>query len=190
MRRASALSMPRRRLATCFFWAFRRTVPPRMSLREWKAPLPDGAEALTVWRGNYQGKPAVILCGADARGLMYAALDVADRVGWAREAAIRSAKCATPPKSRYLAERGISIYTMQRAYFESRFYDEQYWERYFDMLAASRINSFVVIFGYENGGFLAPLYPYFFDVGGFPGVELVGLTREQQEPQPGRVQAR
>ena len=35
------------------------------------------------------------------------------------------------------------------------------------MLAADRINSFVVIFGYENGGFMAPLYPYFFDVRGF-----------------------
>ena len=49
------------------------------------------------------------------------------------------------------------------------------------MLAASRINSFVVIFGYENGGFMAPLYPYFFNVDAFPGVELVGLTRAQQE---------
>ena len=34
-------------------------------LRDWKAPLPDGAEALTVWHGNYQGKPAAALCGAD-----------------------------------------------------------------------------------------------------------------------------
>ena len=37
------------------------------------------------------------------------------------------------------------------------------------MLAADRINSFIVIFGYENGGFMAPLYPYFFDVAEFPG---------------------
>ena len=56
------------------------------------------------------------------------------------------------------------MYTMQRAYFESRLYDEQYWTRYFDMLAADRINNFVVIFGYENGGFMAPPYPYFFNV--------------------------
>ena len=34
-----------------------------------------------------------------------------------------------------LAERGISMYTMQRAYFESRLYDENYWKRYFDLPA-------------------------------------------------------
>ena len=48
------------------------------------------------------------------------------------------------------------------------------------MLAASRINNFVVIFGYENGGFMAPPYPYFFDVAEFPQVKLVGLTSAEQ----------
>src|ERR1017187_10588459 len=45
----------------------------------------------------------------------------------------------------YLAERGVSMYTMQRAYFESRLHDEAHWKRYFDTLAADRLNSFVVI---------------------------------------------
>jgi hypothetical protein len=49
------------------------------------------------------------------------------------------------------------------------------------VLAQNRFNSLVVIFGYENGGFLAPCYPYFFDVPGFPGVHMVGITSEQQE---------
>ena len=48
------------------------------TLTEWKAALPEGAEALTIHRGAYQGKPAIVLCGADATGLMYAALDTAD----------------------------------------------------------------------------------------------------------------
>ena len=48
------------------------------------------------------------------------------------------------------------------------------------MLAANRFNRFLIIFGYENGGFLAPPYPYFFDTPGFPGVRMVGLTPEQQ----------
>ena len=29
---------------------------------------------------------------------------------------------------------------MNRAYWESRFYDEHYWARYFDLLAANRFN--------------------------------------------------
>jgi hypothetical protein len=59
-------------------------------------------------------------------------------------------------------------------------YDESYWKRYFDMLAKNRINSYVIVFGYENGGFMAPIYPYFFDVDGFPDVELYGMTSEEQ----------
>ena len=38
----------------------------------------------------------------------------------------------------------------------------------------------MLTFGYEDGGYMAPLYPYFFDVDGFPDVQVVGLTPEQQ----------
>ena len=81
----------------------------------------------------------------------------------------------------YTPERALSIYTFNRAYWESRFYDEAYWARYLDVLAQNRFNSLVVIFGYENGGFLAPCYPYFFDVEDFPDVRMVGITPEQQQ---------
>ncbi|SPE38586.1 conserved hypothetical protein [Candidatus Sulfopaludibacter sp. SbA3] len=37
-----------------------------------------------------------------------------------------------------------------------------------------------MIFGYENGGFMAPLYPYFFNLPEYPAVELVGITPAQQ----------
>ena len=69
---------------------------------------------------------------------------------------------------------------MNRAYWESRFYDEAYWQRYLDTLARNRFNSLVVIFGYEDGGFLAPSYPYFFDVPEFSEVKMTGITVEQQ----------
>src|SRR5450759_4187821 len=148
------------------------------TLQEFQAPVPAGRESLTIWRGRYRNKPAIALRGSDARGLMYAALDTADRVGWSSGDPFQYVRNTT--EKPYLAERGISMYTMQRAYFESRLYDEAHWKRYFDTLAADRINSFVVIFGYENGGFMAPLYPYFFDVKEFPSVEMVGLTKPQQ----------
>ncbi len=148
------------------------------ALQDWKAPVPAGPESLTTWRGTYRNKPALALCGGDPRGLMYAALDTADRIAWSSADLFQYVRNTT--EKPYLAERGISMYTMQRAYFESRLYDEEHWKRYFDTLAADRINSFIVIFGYENGGFMAPLYPFFFDVKEFPGVELVGITKEQQ----------
>jgi hypothetical protein len=150
-------------------------------LRAIKTPLPQGPQALVIRRTMYQGKPALILCGSDALGLMYAALDVADRVSWAAGSQNPFSEVRDTSEGAYLLERGVSMYTMQRAYFESRLYDENHWQRYFDLLAHSRINAFTVIFGYENGGFMAPLYPYFFDVNAYPGVRLIGITREQQE---------
>ena len=69
---------------------------------------------------------------------------------------------------------------MNRAHWESRFYDERYWTRYLDTLATNRFNRFLIVFGYENGGFLAPPYPYFFDTPGFSGVHMVDLTPNQQ----------
>jgi hypothetical protein len=141
--------------------------------------LPKTAGSLMVLRGQITNKPAVILDGGDARGLMYAALDTAEGIT-ASPASDPFQQVREKTETPYLAVRGVSTYTMQRAYFEQRLYDAQYWTRYFDMLASDRINSFVVIFGYENGGFMAPPYPYFFNTPGFPGVELVGITAEQQ----------
>ena len=136
-------------------------------------------QALSIARTTYHGRPALHLRGADATGLMYASLDVADRVGWSG-AADPFAFVRETKEQPFLAERGVSMYTMQRALFEQKLHDEAYWRAYFDLLADSRINSFVVIFGYENGGFMAPLYPYFFDTPQFPGVRLVGITAAQQ----------
>ena len=141
--------------------------------------LPRVPESLAIFRGRMNGKPVIVLAGGDGRGLMYAALDAAERVS--RNSGLDPLEDVKElSETPYLKVRGVSTYTMQRAYFEQRLYDERYWTRYFDLLAKSRINSFVVIFGYENGGFMAPLYPYFFNTPGFPGVELVGITPEQQ----------
>ena len=75
----------------------------------------------------------------------------------------------------FLRDRGVTIFTMNRAYFEGHLHDEQFWVRYFDMFAQNRINELVLTFGYEDGGYMAPPYPYFFDVDGFPDVKVVGL---------------
>ncbi|MEK7674541.1 MAG: hypothetical protein AAB676_01735 [Verrucomicrobiota bacterium] len=138
-------------------------------------------ESLLIRKFNREGKTVVLTAGSDPRGVMYALLDVADRVGWAKSAEQPFSEVRDTEEKPYTPERALSLYTFNRAYWESRFYDEAYWARYLDGLAQNRFNSLVVIFGYENGGFLAPCYPYFFDVKGFPGVRMVGITPEQQQ---------
>src|SRR5258708_4178092 len=134
-------------------------------------------EALTIWHSSWRQKPALVISGYDDTGLMYALLDIARQVGRGEKpGSIRD--ITEKPDMR---DRALSIYTMNRAYWESRFYDEKYWTRYLDMMAGNRFNSLVVIFGYENGGFLAPCYPYFFNVAGYPDVQMVGLSKQEQE---------
>jgi dienelactone hydrolase len=142
---------------------------------------PESAESLLIRRTKWNGKTALLVSGADDRGLMYALLDVADRVGWAADPNNPLSEVRDVAEKPYVAERGVSIYTMQQADFEARFFNEDYWARYFDMLARDRFNTFVLIFGYENAGYFAPAYPYFFDVEGFPDVRVAGLTKEQQQ---------
>jgi hypothetical protein len=143
--------------------------------------VPTNAEALAIQKVDYKGRPAWVIGGSDERGLMYGELDVADRIRWStnKESPLSEVRDIVEKPDAHT--RGISLFTMNRAYWESRFYDEAYWQRYFDMLAQDRFNSVVVIFGYENGGFLSPSYPYFFDVPEFPGVRMIGITAAQQQ---------
>ncbi len=143
--------------------------------------VPQGPEALAIQSVQWKNKPVWVVAGSDGRGLMYAALDVADRVGWSTDPGQPFSELRPTSEKPAVSERAISIYTMNRAYWESRFYDENYWARYLDLLAKNRFNSLVVIFGYENGGFLAPCYPYFFDVEAFPDVRMVGITPQEQK---------
>jgi hypothetical protein len=154
--------------------------PAARLLKAGKHPAPQGPEALVIRRTEWNGKPVWLVAGSDDRGVMYAELDVADRVGWGTDPGAPLAEVREAAERPDVRERAMSVYTMNRAYWESRFYDKDYWARYLDLLAKNRFNSLVVVFGYENGGFLAPCYPYFFDVEQFPDVRMVGMTGQQQ----------
>ena len=138
------------------------------------------SEALTVWNTQWRKKPATVISGYDDRGIMYGLLDVARRISWSdrRKPMEYVEDVASEP---YVKERGIAMYTMHRRYWESRFYDEDFLAGYFDMMARNRLNMLEILFGYENGGFMAPCYPYFFDVEGYPEVKIEDITPEKQK---------
>ena len=139
------------------------------------------AESLSIRHTNWGGKNVLLVSGADDRSLMYALLDVADRIGWCSDPSEPFSEVRDIQERPAVAERALAKYTMHKANFESYFYDGQYWARYLDMLAKNRFNTFVLIFGYENWGYFAPPYPYLFDVGEFPDVKVAGITREKQQ---------
>ncbi len=125
--------------------------------------------------------PTLALSAPDPVGLMYAEMELAEDLASGQEAGMIFGRLQDVSESPYTRQRAVTIYTMSRVWWESHFYDRTYWTRYLDTLAENRFNSLFVIFGYGNGGFTAPLYPYFFDTEGFPDVHLVGLSAEQQK---------
>lgn len=146
-----------------------------------KKEFSTAAESYVIRYDQGQDKKAWLINGSDASGTMYGLLEVADRIERAGAEENPLAHLVEQNVKPEVAERALSIYTMQRAYWESRFYDENHWVKYLDNMARNRFNSLVLIFGYENGGFLAPVYPYFFDVEGFPEVYMEGHSTQDQE---------
>jgi len=142
--------------------------------------MPEGAETLQVRRTRWNGRDVLLVGGGDGRGLMYALLDVADRIGWAEKPADPLSEVRDAAEAPAVPERALSIYTMHQASFEKRLHDEKQWAKYLDMLAANRFNTFVLILGYSPSNHLSPPYPYFFDVEGFGEVRAPGVTADRQ----------
>ncbi|MEE8451891.1 MAG: hypothetical protein V3R99_08250 [Thermoguttaceae bacterium] len=143
--------------------------------------LPEGPEALAIKNTTLDGKRTLLVAGSDDRGLMYALLDVADRTGWSTDANDPLSEVRDTTEKPFMPERALSIYTMHRKTFEKFFFDEEYWAEYLDMLAENRFNTFALLLGYENWGYFAPPYPFFFDVEGYSDIRVEGLTAEQQQ---------
>jgi hypothetical protein len=142
---------------------------------------PSSPESLLIRNTTWKGKPLVLVSGADERGLTYALLDVADRVGWASDAGAPFSQVRDAAEAPAVADRGMTIFTMQQAQFENRLHNPDYWARYFDTLVENRFNTFQVLFAYDMDGYMCPAYPYFVDVEQYPDVAVTGLSKEQQQ---------
>jgi hypothetical protein len=143
--------------------------------------VPSAPESLVIHWAEWKNKPLLLLSGSDDRGLMYSLLEVADRIGWARDSGKPLSEVHNIQESPTVTDRGVTIFTMQQAQFETRLHDENYWTKYFDTLARDRFNKFQVLFAYEMDGYMCPAYPYFVDTPGFPEVKVEGLSKEQQQ---------
>ncbi|WP_055392219.1 hypothetical protein [Flagellimonas eckloniae] len=155
-------------------------------LQELQLTLPDEKEALRIKKTTFKGKPALVLCGADEVGLMYAALDVAKQISWSKNTENLFEYVKDASETPNVKERAVSAGTFHRGYFEQKLHDMKYWETYFDMMAENRLNQFLLIFGYKNNqmrepNFMAPAYPNFFNVDGYPFVKIGNVTLAQQK---------
>ena len=109
--------------------------------------LPDGPECLAIARGTPGQHAVLVAAGSDAQGLVYAVLELADRVRFADDplAALRAVKP--------VGERPANpIRSVMRAFVSDVqdkpwFNDRAFWQSYLTMLATHRFNRFNLALG-------------------------------------------
>lgn len=144
-------------------------------------------EALGLLPVRLSGRPALLACGSDARGLVYALLELADRVHHAAE------PLASLSISKPVVERPANTIRSVARLFVSDvedkpwFNDREMWPRYLTHLAAQRFNRFQLSLGigYDflrsvtDAYFLFP-YPFLIAVPGYD-VRASGLPDAERD---------
>ena len=128
-----------------------------------KISLPDVPEALVLARGKIAERTVTLAAGSDARGLVYALLELADRVKFADDA-VEALRAVNPVSERPAnAIRSISRGFNSDVEDKSWFQDKYFWPPYLTMLAANRFNRFNLTFGlgYDFARELRDTYFYF-----------------------------
>ena len=108
------------------------------------------------------------ISGGDLRGLMYGLLEAADQIRRTGRLKATRSTAATPL-------RGIRTFLHNQSLEEDWYYSHDYWQQYFAMLARDRFNRFNLVFAHQTA-YLAPPYPFWVAVPGFPEVRVPGLS--------------
>lgn len=116
-------------------------------LKEAKATVPDVPEALGIIPVKTEDKKLLLACGNDTRGLVYAILELADRVNFGIDP-ITSLELEKPVIERPANEiRGINRLFCSEVEDKPWYYDKEMWPQYLTMLATQRFNRFNLSFG-------------------------------------------
>ncbi|MBT3202179.1 MAG: hypothetical protein HN350_19930 [Phycisphaerales bacterium] len=149
--------------------------------------IPDVPEAVGLVRGKSAGRSVLLASGSDVRGLVYAVLELADRVEHAPNPV---GELQRPDRIVEQPANPIrSIARMFTSELEDKawYYDKSFWEKYLSMLMTQRINRFTMTFGL---GYNAPrrirdsyfyfTYPFLLSVPGYK-VKAVGLSDKERD---------
>jgi hypothetical protein len=108
---------------------------------------PDAPESFALARGKTGTRALLLAAGSDARGLVYALLELADRVHFAADPL--AVLTVVPPVSERPANaiRSIARTFVSDVEDKSWFQDRAFWSRYLTMLVAQRFNRFHLMLG-------------------------------------------
>jgi hypothetical protein len=148
---------------------------------------PDEPESLVLLTAKVAMRQALLVCGSDGRGLVYALLELADRAR--HPMGSRGPLWVGLP----IVERPANEVRSVMRQFTSEpldkpwFYDREMWPHYLTMLAAERFNRFHLAFGFGYDSlaqvadsYLLFAYPFFLDVPGYQ-VRATNLPDEERD---------
>lgn len=171
----------------CIVAATADTAIALQTLRESRIAPPRDPESLALLGTSFAGRPGLLACGADSRGLMYALLELADRV-----------RCGKRPESDLTFDTPVVEKPHHRVRSVGRlfvsdvedkpwFHDRDFWPPYLSMLAAQRFNRFQLSLGigYDSlqglrDAYLLFAYPFLLPVRGY-SVRAVNLPDDERE---------
>lgn len=171
----------------CVLVAGRESAAAREVLGAAGVSIPDVPEAVGLVPGRGGGRPALLACGSDARGLVYAVTELADRVVHA--GAPLSGLAISRPVVEQPANSVRSIARLFTSEVEDKgwFHDRAFWQRYLSMLATQRFNRFSLTLGLgynfprnvRDAYFYFP-YPFLLAVPGYE-VRAAGLPDAERD---------
>ncbi|MFH5183480.1 hypothetical protein ACHHV8_13135 [Paenibacillus sp. TAB 01] len=149
--------------------------------------LPAAAEAFAVLRDTAERQ--LVAVGADARGLVYAALELADKVKHAADPLAALSSMGSFAEQPANPVRSVTRLFSSEAEDKAWFYDEDFWEPYLTELATHRFNRFTLGTGagYDylidkivEDTYFCFIYPYLLQVPGY-SVHVDGLADTERE---------
>ncbi|MFB3738746.1 MAG: hypothetical protein ACE14W_07250, partial [Candidatus Velamenicoccus archaeovorus] len=175
------------RFATVLTVAGSRDPSAEEILRRAGVSIPDVPEALGLVPGEPGGDRGVLVCGSDERGLVYAVLELADRVRHATDP-LRALAIDEPIVERPANQiRSVARCFVSESDDKPWFHDEGWWRRYLSMLVGHRFNriNLMVGLGYNfhwriTDSYLYFPYPFLVDLPGY-GVRVPQLPEEERE---------
>ncbi len=146
----------------------------RQLLRDGRTTVPAVPEALGLLPGHWEGQQILLACGYDVRGLVYALLELADRVEYS-DRPLDSLNIQKPVLE-HPANRVRSVTRLFVSDVEDKpwFYDREMWKQYLTMVTAQRFNRFSLTLGigYDflqnvTDAYFLFAYPFFLSVPGY-----------------------
>lgn len=171
----------------CVIMGSHNTPPVSKILKDANVSVLNAPECLALVPTTHNGGPMLLACGSDARGLMYAVLELADRIKYSDDP-IQALKTQAPVAERPFNQvRSVARLFVSDVEDKPWFNDREMWPAYFAMLASQRFNRFHLALGigYDSlervdDAYFLFAYPFLLSVPGYE-VRAVNLPEAERD---------